>query len=494
MRLNLPFNHSFLANLSHELNNTAMTKEIELKLRLDPELNPDQMLSLVTFLNEQAQPEGSKTLENTYFDSANAELSAAKTALRIRQKGDAFEQTLKTAGSSRAGLHERREWNWPLSSNQLDADVLADAEVQQHWPDGVEVADLAAVFATNFERQVWNWTSGDTSAEVVIDKGLIIAGERTQPLCEIELELTAGNADGLWAMAQQLSELAPLWLSDISKAERGYRLADIGVQWSAANITLDETTLLAQAVPLWLQQSLSGFKRSLESTLWEQDSQAALELYQHWHTLRHLPQWCGKIVKRKFTKDLRQALDTLQARLESLSALTTAGRFLNAPELRAQWLQQAEAVRNDTAMSAALLAIAHWAYEHLPLMLEAAQADAGVSGESVGHYWHRSWKEAQDTLATPHESWHPNQWADYLSQTSRLQHLYELRHLLLKLDAGARLQRERRLLADMLNGQSLIQSLLAQPDLVAAEQAEQFQQELPYELFGRWQELRTALR
>jgi len=46
----------------------------------------------------------------------------------------------------------------------------------------------------------------------------------------------------------------------------------------------------------------------------------------------------------------------------------------------------------------------------------------------------------------------------------------------------------------MLNGQSLIQSLIAQPQLLAAEQIEQLTQELPYEFWGRWLELNSSLR
>lgn len=479
-----------------------MTTEIELKLRLCPQNLNDQNNPLVTFLNQNAEADGEKQLNNHYFDSDDAALATAKAALRIRQKGDSFEQTLKTAGSSQGGMHQRREWNWPLAGNQLDADVLADPEVQSFWPDGVAIDQLKPVFSTQFNRRAWRWTlevnGKTTTAEVVIDQGNVqtdAEGEnKTQPFCELELELLDGDVDGLWAMAQQLSEQVPLWLSDISKAERGYQLANIGVRWAAVYPQLNEQQSLAVAVPQWLQHHLILFKRTLEKTIWDESSQAALECWQHWLALRHLPQWCGKIIKRKQTKELRNALDQLHASLEGLSALTTAQRFFNDAEVRQRWLSQAQQLRNDKALAQATLQIGRWSYEQLPPLAQQAEAAVNISGETLSHYFHRSWKEAQQTFEGPHEHWHVNQWAELQSQVSRLQHLHALRHQLQQGEENAPYQRERRLLSDMLNGQSLIQSLIAQPELLTAEQTEQLTDELPYEFWGRWLELNSALR
>ncbi len=494
------FPNCFLANLAIAYNNTAMTTEIELKLRLSPQNLNDPSHALVNFLNQHAEPDGETLLQNHYYDSDDAALASAKAALRIRQKGDHFEQTLKTAGSSNGGMHQRREWNWPLESNALNADVLADEEVQQHWPQNLNIEQLQPVFATHFQRRAWRWTlevnGKTTTAEVVIDLGEIRSGDKTQPLCELELELLDGDAAGLWAMAQQLLPHTPLWISDISKAERGYGLSGIGVRWADNSASFNETMPLAQAVPLWLQHHLLLFKRTLEKALWEGDSQASLECWQHWLALRHLPQWCGKIIKRKDTKELRQALDQLQPGLETLSALTTAQRFFNDAGLRSRWLECAQQLRDSAELAQALLAIAHWSYDQLPRLQQmageaGAAVEAGVSGETLSHYFHRSWKEAQQTLAAPHESWHLNQWADLQSQVARLQHLHLLRHALTGETGGAAHQRERRLLADIVNGQALVQN---ETDTLTQEQQSQLHEALPYELWGRWLEFSSAVR
>lgn len=475
-----------------------MTTEIELKLRLSPHNLNDQNHPLVSFLNQHAEAVDQQLLVNRYYDTPDQALSRARAALRIRRQGDGFEQTLKTAGRSTAGLHQRREWNWPLEGDALDAALLRDDDVQACWPDGVEVEQLQVIFATNFNRRAWRWTLEQdgqrTTAEVVIDLGEVVAGDKSEPLCELELELLDGDAAGLWQMAQQLAVHTPLWLSDISKAERGYQLAEKEVQWAASQSPCSDTMALAQAVPLWLQQQLVLFQRALEKTLWQHDSEAALVCWQHWLTLRHLPQWCGKIIKRKQTKALREALDQMQPGLEALSALTTASRFFNDGTIRPRWLQLAQQLRDDAGLGQALLQLAQWGYQQLPQLSAQAAEGVGVSGETLSHYQHRCWKEVQQALASPHEHWHVNQWAELQSQVSRLQHLHQLRAQLNSATTAASYPRERRLLSDMLNGQSLIQSLIAQPQLLSAEQIGQLQQELPYELWGRWLELNSSLR
>jgi CHAD domain-containing protein len=59
------------------------------------------------------------------------------------------------------------------------------------------------------------------SAELCIDRGLILAGARRERINEVELELISGNTQGLLRFAQALA----LPLAYQSKAERGYRLA-----------------------------------------------------------------------------------------------------------------------------------------------------------------------------------------------------------------------------------------------------------------------------
>ncbi|GAM62621.1 adenylate cyclase [Vibrio ishigakensis] len=64
-----------------------------------------------------------------------------------------------------------------------------------------------------------------SQVEVVFDQGEVVAGENTTPICEVELELKSGQTDALFTLARQLSEEGGVRLGNLSKAARGYRLA-----------------------------------------------------------------------------------------------------------------------------------------------------------------------------------------------------------------------------------------------------------------------------
>ncbi|WP_430460860.1 inorganic triphosphatase [Thalassolituus sp. LLYu03] len=360
-----------------------MTKETELKLRL----SPDHVPALVTFLNATARPLSHSTLKNWYLDTPEAGLSAARAALRIRQKANGYEQTLKTRGTSLAGLQLRGEWNWPLSEPVLNTVVLQSAEVAAAWPAGLDMSRLGEVFTTHFERQAFEWQAFGGTAEVVIDQGEVCAGAQKLPLCEVELELKDGDAVCLWRMAQELAGTVPLWLSDISKAERGYRLAKLSRPWHQRTDT-NEQDDLSVALPALLHYEFLHLKRALEACLWEGDRAAALRARRHWQALRSLPQLAGKAVKRAQTRDLRAALDRWEQPLLTLATLAQLNAYLRsadddtlvAGELQAldrRWQAAVQATRGDSALASAMLNAAYALYS-----LEAGKS----AGEPLGHW------------------------------------------------------------------------------------------------------------
>jgi inorganic triphosphatase YgiF len=63
------------------------------------------------------------------------------------------------------------------------------------------------------------------TVEVAFDTGVVKSGERTVPICEIELELKSGAAAALYDLALLLTERAAIRPTTRSKAERGFELA-----------------------------------------------------------------------------------------------------------------------------------------------------------------------------------------------------------------------------------------------------------------------------
>ncbi|MCX4026136.1 CYTH domain-containing protein [Endozoicomonas sp. SM1973] len=205
-----------------------MGTETEVKLALQ-DTSPDEIKQAAFFKQYQSTLVGTKPLINIYFDTPAGDLHQQKMALRIRQLADGgLIQTLKTRGKSVAGLSSRQEWEWPIKEKKLDTTLLNEV-----WPQSLAVGvkeQLVPVFETNFERTIWlvEWHHDKSVAtvELALDQGFVIAGSKTQPINELELELKAGDKAALINLAELLQKQFSLQPYDLSKAERGYQLLD----------------------------------------------------------------------------------------------------------------------------------------------------------------------------------------------------------------------------------------------------------------------------
>jgi triphosphatase len=68
--------------------------------------------------------------------------------------------------------------------------------------------------------------NGAQAIGLTVDRGKIDTGERSAPLCEIELELERGDEASLFKVARELTQALPAKLALKSKSERGYELID----------------------------------------------------------------------------------------------------------------------------------------------------------------------------------------------------------------------------------------------------------------------------
>ncbi len=193
-----------------------MSQEIELKLTISQE-SIEQLLGLD--LLAPYSP-ASFTLENTYYDTADRQLTAHGAALRVRQTPQGFVQTLKTRGQNIGGLHRREEWEYPVPGATLDLSLLPDGAL----PIVANASQLRPLFQTNFNRTCWLINYQESTIELVLDVGDVITEHGQDQISELELELKAGNLDDLFQLAQTISEQVAIMPSDLSKAERGYRL------------------------------------------------------------------------------------------------------------------------------------------------------------------------------------------------------------------------------------------------------------------------------
>lgn len=197
-----------------------MSHEIELKLELPRSALP--ALRRHPLLTGAQKLGNAVTLENTYYDSEELALKALKIAVRTRRQGRVWLQTVKCAAESTGGLSSRPEWEQGFDG-AFDFGAIDDLRVRGILEE--QAAELVPVFSTRFRRETRRYAADDkTSILIMIDVGEIVAGEHSEPICELELELEHGTPLDLLVLACKLVADIPLLPSDVSKAERGYRL------------------------------------------------------------------------------------------------------------------------------------------------------------------------------------------------------------------------------------------------------------------------------
>lgn len=203
-----------------------MVDEIEIKL-LVPEGLDEAVLqtTLESLSNKISVSEFS--LSNQYFDTPENDLRNAGIGLRIRNSKEGHELTVKTSGRSVGGMHQRPEYNIAIEGGDPDLSLF-DSTI---WPEKIDPKviqpKLRRVFSTDFTRKAYLVDlDNDNQIEVVFDKGVISVKGDTAPLMELELELKNGSPEALFDVAHSISELGATQLCNLSKAARGFLLAE----------------------------------------------------------------------------------------------------------------------------------------------------------------------------------------------------------------------------------------------------------------------------
>lgn len=194
--------------------------EVELKLEIDP-ADMDALAACAP-LGLDGRP--AERFDSVYFDTLEMAVRAAGFALRVRRERDRSIQTLKATGGAAAGLFVRPEWEQEIRGDQPRIELLPPV-FRESVPDDV-LERLRPAFRVLVSRTSAIIGRGPARIEIVADRGDIIDGGRTLPVCEVELELRKGDPAALFALARDINDLAPARLGVLSKSERGYRLTD----------------------------------------------------------------------------------------------------------------------------------------------------------------------------------------------------------------------------------------------------------------------------
>lgn len=196
-----------------------MENEIELKIMILPELvKPlQQWLQTQHILSHQRQ-----MLGNTYYDTPTRDFAKQQMGLRVRNKNQQYELTLKTKGDISGGLHIRPEYNLPLADEKPDFKRLVSHFNLQNEFNHLLAQPLTKTFSTDFVREAYLITHQNAQIEIALDQGKIINQTGEAEICELELELKKGTLTELFDFLNLLPKQNGMWLSGLTKAHRGY--------------------------------------------------------------------------------------------------------------------------------------------------------------------------------------------------------------------------------------------------------------------------------
>lgn len=195
-------------------------REIELKFDIGPDA--ERELPRTRLLRDV--PSQAQTLRAFYFDTPDHRLASQRMALRVRQEGGRWVQTLKGGGGVHGPLHSRDEYEVERP------DATVDLRALRKTPAAAALrgarGSLRAIFEVRIERTTWSVAMGRRArVEVALDRGFVRHGRQRAAIREVEIESERGDPGAVFDAAERLLRQVALHPSSVSKAQRGYALA-----------------------------------------------------------------------------------------------------------------------------------------------------------------------------------------------------------------------------------------------------------------------------
>lgn len=172
-------------------------------------------------------------LNAAYYDSSDRILMQKGIALRTRCEGDVCFATMKWGSSPvMGGLHQHEEVNIPIEADScftVPPAELFDADINgKNLYDILEGRELEVLFETRVTRRRIMVHHKKSVMEISIDQGTIIAGEKTEDISEIEIELYSGDLSDVLNLTDRISAKYGLEPEEKTKYARAMTL--LGLQ------------------------------------------------------------------------------------------------------------------------------------------------------------------------------------------------------------------------------------------------------------------------
>ena len=160
-------------------------------------------------------------METTYYDTPNGDLSRKWFTLRRRMENKTSVCTIKTPAD---GLG-RGEWEVVCDTIEAAIVKLCKLGAPENLMTLTQTG-VVAVCGARFTRQALTVAIPDGKVELALDKGILFAGNREMPICEVEVELKDGDTAAAVQFAAFLAEKYALQPETRSKFKRAKMLRE----------------------------------------------------------------------------------------------------------------------------------------------------------------------------------------------------------------------------------------------------------------------------
>lgn len=159
-------------------------------------------------------------METTYFDTPAGDLSARHVTLRLRKENNSCICTMKTPLPDGS----RGEWECEATDISRGLQTLLTLGAPEALCR-LALEGVVPVCGAKFTRLATQVSTGEGSAELALDKGVLLGGGREIPLCEVEVEHKEGADKATLTLAKFLASRYGLEPEKHSKFRRAMDLA-----------------------------------------------------------------------------------------------------------------------------------------------------------------------------------------------------------------------------------------------------------------------------
>ena len=208
-----------------------LAMEIELKYKLDSNEQAETILADPWIL-AHAEVAECETLrmKAAYFDTEDRTLIRHNIAFRIRSEGERTVATLKWRDDDDgiSGLYIRSEINIPVSDQCCyfapDPSIFNESSEGKDLLEIIGENPLLNILDMIFTRKLMRIDYEQSILEFAFDEGVIVAGAKSIPFRELEIELYSGNKEDLLAVGEKIAKEYGLKPELKTKFARGVEL------------------------------------------------------------------------------------------------------------------------------------------------------------------------------------------------------------------------------------------------------------------------------